>query len=95
MSWYCSKLAEGRPSAKGPPARMRRREALPMRIRFFSRLERRTRLAPGFAHMGKRTFLTLASPRVSFPILPTWAKSRTMLDIGTSERLGRLELPLC
>src|SRR5215468_4687774 len=94
MSRYCTRLAEGRPSANGPPARMRRREARPMRIRFFSRLERRIRLALGFAHVGKNAFLTLASLRVHFPGSPTWAKARIALHGDTSMGVGRLELPL-
>src|SRR5215467_11880030 len=94
MSWYCSRLAEGRPSANGPPARMRRREALPMRIRFFSRLERRIRLALGFAPVGKRAFLTLASPRLQVRVLPMWANARAVLDGDTPAGIGRLELPL-
>src|SRR5215831_2378501 len=93
MSWYCSRLAEGRPSANGPPARMRRPEALPMRSRFFSRRER-IRLALSFAHMGKNIFLTLPSPRVHFPRLPTWANARIALDGDTLARVGYLEFPL-
>src|SRR5215467_3332507 len=93
MSRYCSRLAEGRPSANGPPARMRRREALPMRIRFFSR-RKRIRLAVSFAHMGKDTFLTLVSPRVHFPGSPTWANARAVLNGDTPERVGGLEFPL-
>src|SRR5215470_9289731 len=93
MSRYCSRLAEGRPSANRPPARMRRREARPMRIRFFSRRER-IRPALSFAHMGEDAFLTLASPRVHFPGSPTWANARVALDGDTLARVGRLELPL-
>src|SRR5262252_7723209 len=72
---------------------MRRREALPRRIPFFSRRER-IRFAPRFAHIGKDAFLTLASPRVHFLGLPTWANTRVALDGDTLTRLGRLELPL-
>ena len=65
-----------------------------MRTGFFSRLERRIRLALGFAHMGKLAFLTLTSPRVHFLSLPTWANARVALDGEPLTRLGRLELPL-
>src|SRR5258705_3177592 len=73
---------------------MRRREAFPTRAREVSRQERFMGGLRSFAHMGKSTFLTVASPGVALGILPTWAKSRSLFWVDAPHWPGRLELPL-
>src|SRR5262252_8629775 len=94
ISRQVSRLAEGRPRANGPPARMRRREAWPTRTREESWPERFIDGRRRFAHVGKIEILTIASPGVALQILPTWAKFRSFLCVDAPEGRSRLELPL-